>query len=310
MEHLNNYPVVLLRQRNQTHKSKHRKLNRRARNRKTLRKEIYSNHNVFQSDVDLYRNMTAQNILWDKKYDYQRGINQLKEANSSLKARIWNVEKENRRMERQIEAWGLTDGQPRPYVDTSTRQKVLSDQDYSIVSLKLQIIDLERELEARDQAHQESLEQNRQSGQICAALNHEIARLKVEACGRLGIGKGQGRAGEQMASQLAHSQNQLSHIAKNMDIKRKTKNTLAGEIAAIGNECQSLTPPTHQQLDGLWEEIRGLQVEKDGGVQLEREKYEQARKKTLAAECAMQGRMGEFIKAKLTLHAEIGQLRG
>ena len=46
--------------------------------------------------------MTAQNILWDKKYDYQRSINQLKDENSALKARIWNVEKENRRMERQI----------------------------------------------------------------------------------------------------------------------------------------------------------------------------------------------------------------
>ena len=86
--------------------------------------------------------MNAQNILWDKKYDYQRGINQLKESNSALKAKIWNMEKENRRMGRQIEAWGLNDRQARPYVDTSTMHKVLSDQDYSIVSLKIQIMQL------------------------------------------------------------------------------------------------------------------------------------------------------------------------
>ena len=87
--------------------------------------------------MNLYRNMNAQNILWDKKYDYQQGINQLKDSNSSLKAKIWNIEKENRRMEKQIEAWGLNDRQLRPHVDASTMHTVLSDQDYSIVSLKI-----------------------------------------------------------------------------------------------------------------------------------------------------------------------------
>jgi hypothetical protein len=51
--------------------------------------------------------MAAQNIIWDKNYNFKCVINQIKEENSSLKARIWNVEKENRRMERQIEAWNL-----------------------------------------------------------------------------------------------------------------------------------------------------------------------------------------------------------
>jgi len=53
--------------------------------------------------------MVAQNIIWDKNYNFKCVINQVKEENSSLKARIWNVEKENRRMERQIEAWNLND---------------------------------------------------------------------------------------------------------------------------------------------------------------------------------------------------------
>jgi hypothetical protein len=51
--------------------------------------------------------MTAQNLIWDKNYNYKCVINTVKEENSSLKARIWNVEKENRKMERQIDSWNL-----------------------------------------------------------------------------------------------------------------------------------------------------------------------------------------------------------
>ena len=46
--------------------------------------------------------MTAQNIIWDKNYNFKCIINEAKEENCSLKAHIWNIEKENRRMERQI----------------------------------------------------------------------------------------------------------------------------------------------------------------------------------------------------------------
>jgi hypothetical protein len=42
--------------------------------------------------------MAAQNIIWDKNYNFKCIINEAKEENSSLKARIWNMEKENRRM--------------------------------------------------------------------------------------------------------------------------------------------------------------------------------------------------------------------
>ena len=35
--------------------------------------------------------MTAQNIIWGKNYNLKQKINTLKEENSSLKARIWNV---------------------------------------------------------------------------------------------------------------------------------------------------------------------------------------------------------------------------
>jgi hypothetical protein len=90
--------------------------------------------------------MTAQNIIWVKNYELKEGINKVKEENSSLKARIWNVEKENRKMDRQIETWGLrkafVNTSSKPYIDTATAEKVLQDQDYSITSIKIMIVQL------------------------------------------------------------------------------------------------------------------------------------------------------------------------
>jgi len=144
MESINNTPLLILRQASKEFKAKQKRLDRRVRSKQLLQEEIYSNHNIFQSNVNLYRNMTAQNIIWDKNYNFKCVINQIKEENSSLKARIWNVEKENRRMERQIEAWNLNDyaqltNQKKLYIDMATFSKVISDQDYSIVSMKMQI---------------------------------------------------------------------------------------------------------------------------------------------------------------------------
>lgn len=79
MEELNNTPVLLLRSQNQSFKSKQKKMNRRIRNKKHLREEIYSNHNIFQSTIDLYRNKTAQNLIWDKNYTFKCLINEIKE---------------------------------------------------------------------------------------------------------------------------------------------------------------------------------------------------------------------------------------
>lgn len=98
MESINNTPLLLLRNKNKSFKARQKQLDKRVRNKKLLREEIYSNHNIFQSNIDLYRNMTAQNIIWDKNYSFKCLINQIKDENSSLKARIWNMEKENRRM--------------------------------------------------------------------------------------------------------------------------------------------------------------------------------------------------------------------
>ncbi len=147
MEELNNTPVLLLRIQNRSFKTRQKNLNKRVRNKNQLREEIYSNHNIFHSSIDLYRTKTAQNLIWDKNYTYKCLINQAKDENSSLKARIWNLEKENRRMERQIETWNLSEGSTKkPYVDMATVDTVLNDQDYQIVSMKMEIHELERQL--------------------------------------------------------------------------------------------------------------------------------------------------------------------
>ena len=50
-------------------------------------------------------------------------------------------------MERQIEAWNLTDcahpyNNKKPYIDMAIVEKVVTDQDYNIVSMKMHIFEL------------------------------------------------------------------------------------------------------------------------------------------------------------------------
>lgn len=132
----------MLRSQNRSFKARQKQLDKRVRNKNKLREEIMSNHDIFHSNINLYRNKAAQNIIWDKNYTFKCLINQTKEHNSSLRARIWNMEKENRKMERQIEAWSLTDyvlTTKKPYIDMATVETVLKDQDFNIVSLKIEI---------------------------------------------------------------------------------------------------------------------------------------------------------------------------
>lgn len=75
MESLQSTPVLILRQNNKIFKTRQRQLDKRVRNKKLLREEIYSNHNIFQSSINLYRNKTAQNIIWDKNYNFKCLIN-------------------------------------------------------------------------------------------------------------------------------------------------------------------------------------------------------------------------------------------
>lgn len=58
-------------------------------------------------------------------------------------------------MDKQIESWNLTQifvnnhNRRKPYIDTLTVLKVLDDQDYKIVSLKIEISRLENQLSNR-----------------------------------------------------------------------------------------------------------------------------------------------------------------
>jgi hypothetical protein len=54
-------------------------------------------------------------------------------------------------MDRQIDAWGLrkifnNSSSSKPYIDAATAEKVIHDQDYSITSIKIEIMQLEKEL--------------------------------------------------------------------------------------------------------------------------------------------------------------------
>jgi cell division protein FtsB len=131
--------------------------------------------------------MTAQNLIWDKNYHCKCAMNRVKEENSALKARIWNLEKENRKMERQVDAWNLKDfvnvpNSRKPYIDMATVEKVLADQDYSIVSTKMEIAQLEAQLQEREATFSKLTERNREVGKIVSLLNHEIAVGKVSVC--------------------------------------------------------------------------------------------------------------------------------
>lgn len=316
---LNNAPLLLLRANNKSFKKKQRLLNRRVKDRRQLREEIYSDHNIFQSSVNLYRNMTAQNIIWDKNYNYKCVINAVKEDNSSLKARIWNVEKENRRMERQIDSWNLADYAAsgltkKPYIDMATVEKVLIDQDYNIVSMKMTICDLEKTLALREQHLQGLVDRSRDMHKLSSLLNHEIALRKVEVCECIQLEHTAAPPFERdfrdrMAQLILRQNQQLDLIAKNTEIKKKSKANIETDLQTVRSDCELQKDVTYAEIERLSEETSRMRAEEDGGLNLAREKLKLAQKQLLDYECYMQAQMGEFIKRKLPLQLEIDALR-
>lgn len=94
------------------------------------------------------------------------------------------MEKENRRMERQIESWNIGEyvnlnPNKRPYIDMATVETVMADQDYQIVSMKMEIYDLEKELEGKEEEATKLTEKNKNVKNICRLLNNEIASKKI-----------------------------------------------------------------------------------------------------------------------------------
>lgn len=125
------------------------------RRRKYLKQHIDGNNNIFQMLTTKFNRKSAQNLIWEKNYKLKMAINILKEENSSIKAKLWNIEKENRKMDKQIEAWNLekvfTGSKSKPYIDMMTVSKVFADQDYEIVSTKIDIAKYEQVLQEKEQ---------------------------------------------------------------------------------------------------------------------------------------------------------------
>lgn len=94
-------------------------------------------------------------------------------------------------MQRQIDSWNLADSQAaalakKPYIDMATVERVLADQDYNIVSLKMQIFQLEKELELRNTHYDVIHSRNKEANKIASVFNHEIADRKIIICQALG----------------------------------------------------------------------------------------------------------------------------
>ncbi len=84
-------------------------------------------------------------MLWNSTYLTKYNINDfivkefegegriyqfVKEENKTLRAKIWNYEKENRKMFKQLESWGMINeisNEAKPFVDSATLFKVFND---------------------------------------------------------------------------------------------------------------------------------------------------------------------------------------
>jgi hypothetical protein len=222
-------------------------------------------------------------------------------------------------MDRQIESWNLNDYlngsiSKKPYIDMATVEKVVADQDYNIVSLKMQIFELERVLDERAKECDAILERNKSASNIISVFNHEIADRKIEICQFI-EGEVQNAHTfekgykEKMSVSILQQNQALDLIAKNIEIKKKSKNNLENDLASITHECELQKNITYQEIERLNEETRKMKAEEDGGINIEREKLKLARKNRLDYECYMQNQMGNFIKAKMPLQLEMERLR-
>lgn len=107
--------------------------------------------------------MEIQNILWEKNYRLKSAINAVKEENNALRAKAWNFSKENRKMKRQIDSWDLERSMiisenKKPYIDSTTMEKVFRDQEFSVVSMKIELTELGKVLEEKEEVIRKSQE--------------------------------------------------------------------------------------------------------------------------------------------------------
>ena len=136
-------PVYILRGFLNSKRSTSRQEKSKFGNKQYLQEKLDENCNVFMNGYEVDKK-DLQDILWEKSYLLKSSINGLKEENNNLRAKVWNFEKENRKMQKQIDSWNLEkypllEGKKTPYLDSSTMEKVFQDQDYSVVTMKIEL---------------------------------------------------------------------------------------------------------------------------------------------------------------------------
>lgn len=145
-----------------------------------LKGEIDDNNNVFLRGVlSSVSNMEIQNILWEKNYRLKTSINGLKEENNALRARAWNLSKENRKMKKQIDSWNLErsmilSDNKKPYIDSTTMEKVYHDQDFSVVSMKIELSELAQTLAEKEAIIRKQQERVSNFQALSEDLNRQI----------------------------------------------------------------------------------------------------------------------------------------
>jgi uncharacterized protein (DUF3084 family) len=176
-------PIAELRLRERRRWKKEQSTHRKLRNLSHLKDEIDENSNVFLRGVlSTVSNMEIQNILWEKNYRLKTSINSLKEENNALRARAWNLSKENRKMKKQIDSWNLERSMilsenKKPYIDSTTMEKVYQDQDFSVVSMKIELNDLSQALADRETVIRKQQERVSNFPTLSDHLNQEIMEL-------------------------------------------------------------------------------------------------------------------------------------
>ena len=86
---------------------------------------------------------------------------------------------------------------------------------------------------------------------------------------------------EELTRKLTKQNKQLDLIAKNREIKKKTKNHLTNEIALLQAEIDLHKEITEDEIERLKAETKRMRTEEDGGVKLAKEKLKIAQQNTL-----------------------------
>lgn len=230
-----------------------------------------------QNDNDLF---DLRDKLWDQVYLTKIKINQLKEENSNVKAKIFNLEKENRRFQKQIEGWNLEKGviidqNNQAFVDTATTEKVYKDTNFNSVSLKEQLKEQQallrqKEERIKDQEHQiqsfksEAETLNEALSDAYKELMINFMKLKEEDQKRQ---QKQAFINDDEVETLLEEQGRLQYQVKEMVMKNQMMRFEIETQKSANAESQLEKEQIQKQLEQRQKEIEALQLDlKEKGV--------------------------------------------